>query len=348
MSLKTPVNTNRVQWVDLAKGLTILLVVILHSTGGVEKYLGSEGFMHYVIAFASTFRMPVFFAVAGLFAAKAISKEWHPFLDGKFAHFLYFYFFWMTIQFIFKAPFFINEFGKEGTVVYYLTSFVQPFGMLWFIYLLPIYFLVLRLTVGAPMLAQFAFAVACKYMLSATGIEIVDFFSKYYVFFLAGHFGRDIWFKMAETAREQKLASVIGLVVWAVANGAVLYFGYAKFTPVAIVMGILGFVAVIDFMAILPSRGLAQILRFFGQRSLPIYLGFFLPMGVSRLLLTKLCSACGAGMISFLVSLIAILGAIAMFEVAKRLPLLSYLYKRPLWARLTREKVEKPVFVPAE
>lgn len=348
MSDTSPAQKNRVAWVDLAKGMTILLVVIMHSTGGVEKYLGTEGFMHYVVAFASTFRMPVFFAVAGLFAAKAISKHWRPFLDGKFAHFFYFYFLWMTIQFVFKAPFFISEFGKEGTLLYYLSSFVQPFGMLWFIYLLPIYFLVLRLSAGVPMLAQFAFAVACKYILSATGIEVVDFFSKYYVFFLVGHFGRDIWFKMAETAREQKLASIVGLAVWVVANGAVLYFGYAQFTPVAIVMGILGFVAVIDFLAILPSRGLAQILRFCGQRSLPIYLGFFLPMGVSRLLLPKLCTVCGAGMISFLVSVIAILGAIAMYELCKRLPLLHYLYQRPNWTRLTLKNAEKPAYLPAE
>ena len=242
----------------------------------------------------------------------------------------------------------MEKFGADGTLLAYILAYVQPFGLLWFIYLLPIFFLVLRLTQGAPMLAQFAFAIACKYMFFDTDIKIVEFFSKYYVFFLAGHLGKDIWFKMAETARQQKGATIVGLTVWTLANGAVLYFGYTQFTPVAIVMGILGFIAVIEFLAILPKRGLAQILTFCGQRSLPIYLGFFLPMGVSRLVLPKLCPLCSAGMISFLVSVIAILGAIAMFEVVKRIPILSFLYKRPHWARLEREKQDKSSYVPAE
>ena len=98
---------------------------------------------------------------------------------------------------------------------------------------------------------QFAIAIACKFTLTATGIELIDFFSKYYVFFLAGHFGRDIWFALAHSAREQKLASVVGLAIWAVANGLVVWFGYDEIVPVAIIMGVLGFMAVIDFMGIL-------------------------------------------------------------------------------------------------
>ena len=328
----------RVEWVDLAKGLTILLVVIMHATLGVEKYLGAEGWMHHVITFATPFRMPVFFAVAGLFAAKAITKDWRTFLDSKFLHFAYFYILWMTIQFIFKTPFFIKEFGAESTILYYIASFVQPFGLLWFIYLLPIYFLFLRLTKSAPMLGQFAFAIACKYMLTDTGINVVDFFSKYYVFFLAGHFGRDLWFRLAEMARDNRVLALAGLAVWALSNGAVIHLGYSDVTPVAIVLGVLGFVAVVELMAILPQRGPAQILHYCGQRSLPIYLGFFLPMGVSRLLIPKLCEVCSAGMVAFIVSAFSILGAIVMVELVKAIGIGSFLYIRPGWARLKHRR----------
>ncbi len=73
-----------------------------------------------------------------------MSKDWSFFLNNKLVHFAYFYLLWMTIQFAFKAPFFIQDFGAEGTALYWLTSFVQPFGLLWFIYLLPVCFIVLR------------------------------------------------------------------------------------------------------------------------------------------------------------------------------------------------------------
>ena len=335
-----------VDWVDLSKGLTILLVVVMHSINGVEKYMGSEGWMHPVLAFATPFRMPVFFAVAGLFAARAISKDWSIFLDKKFAHFGYFYFLWMTIEFIFKTPFFIQEFGAHETGLYYILSFVQPFGPLWFIYLLPFYFLALRLMQPLPILAQFAIAIACKFLLSTTGIELIDFFSKYYVFFLAGHFGRDIWFALAQSARQQKVASILGLIVWAAANGLVVSMGYEEIVPVAIIMGVLGFMAVVDFMGIItefaPGRALAKIFRYLGSHSLPIYLGFFLPMGVSRILVMKFGNG-DPGLSALIVSSATVIGAILMYEIVMRLKIGTFLYVRPEWARL-KKKTKKLAF----
>ena len=340
----------RIDWVDLAKGLTILLVVVMHSTFNVEKSLGAEGFMHQLVMFAAPFRMPVFFAVAGLFAARAISKDWRTFLDRKFVHFFYFYFLWMSIQFIFKAPFFVQEMGVEGTALYYLASFVQPFGLMWFIYLLPIYFVILRLSQPLPMGVQFVLAIVAKFLLSDTGILVLDYFAKYYVFFLIGHFGRDLWFSLANSARQQKGLAVAGLLVWALANGAAVHFGYSDYLPVAIILGLVGFLAVIDLMAILPragiaSVGIAPVLAYCGQRSLPIYLGFFLPMGVTRIVYPLLCEMCSVGTISFIVSLSSIVGAILMYEAVRWIGIGGFLYSRPQWARLpsTRKRL-----VPAE
>ena len=352
MTNRDPNTKQHVDWVDLTKGLTILLVVVMHSINGVEKYLGSEGWMHPILTYATPFRMPVFFAVAGLFAARAIVKEWPVFLDKKFFHFGYFYFLWMTIEFIFKTPFFVQQFGAHETGLYYLLSFVQPFGPLWFIYLLPFYFLALRLMRPLPILLQFAIAIACKFMLTATGIELIDFFSKYYVFFLAGHFGRDIWFALAHSAREQKLASVVGLAIWAVANGLVVWFGYDEIVPVAIIMGALGFMAVIDFMGILtefaPGRGLAKVFRYLGRHSLPIYLGFFLPMGVTRILVLKFGNG-DPGLSALIVSMAAVIGAILMYEVVMRLKIGTFLYARPQWAKLNKEsKPPEQITVAAE
>ena len=203
-----------------------------------------------------------------------------------------------------------------------------------------------------PMLLQFAIAIACKFMLTTTGIELIDFFSKYYVFFLAGHFGRDIWFALAHSAREQKLASMLGLVVWAVANGLVVWLGYGEIVPVAIIMGVLGFMAVVDFMGIItefaPGRALAKVFRYLGGHSLPIYLGFFLPMGVTRILVMKFGNG-DPGLSALLVSMAAVIGAILMYEVVMRVKIGTFLYVRPQWARLSKEgKESKQITVAAE
>ena len=56
----------------------------------------------------------------------------------------------MTIQFGFKAPGFAAEHGWHRVGFLYLESFVEPFGTLWFIYLLPIFFVVTKLSRGIP------------------------------------------------------------------------------------------------------------------------------------------------------------------------------------------------------
>ena len=96
--------SHRVDWVDYAKGICIIFVVMMHSTLGVEAAAGQEGWMHYVVAFAKPFRMPDFFLISGLFLARVIDRDWTTYLDRKVVHFAYFYVLWMTIQIGVKAP----------------------------------------------------------------------------------------------------------------------------------------------------------------------------------------------------------------------------------------------------
>src|ERR1700759_1112662 len=101
----------RVDWVDYARGICIVMVVMMHSTLGVELAAGREGFMHAVVEFARPFRMPDFFLISGLFLARVIDRDWRDYLDKKVVHFAYFYVLWVTIQFAFKAPLFAQEHG---------------------------------------------------------------------------------------------------------------------------------------------------------------------------------------------------------------------------------------------
>src|SRR5207247_1166787 len=86
----------RIDWVDYAKGFCIVMVVMMHSTLGVEAALGREGFMHYLVAFAKPFRMPDFFLISGLFLARVVDRDWRGYADRKVVHFAYFYLLWVT------------------------------------------------------------------------------------------------------------------------------------------------------------------------------------------------------------------------------------------------------------
>src|SRR3954462_8972118 len=146
----SPSHSMRVDWVDYAKGICIVMVVMMHSVLGVEAAAGQTGFMHALVAFAKPFRMPDFFLISGLFLSVVIDRDWRTYLDRKVVHFAYFYLLWVTIQFGFKAPAFAAETSWSHAGYLYLESFMEPFGTLWFIYLLPIFFVVTKLTRNMP------------------------------------------------------------------------------------------------------------------------------------------------------------------------------------------------------
>src|SRR5438477_1861950 len=173
----------RVDWVDYAKGFCIVFVVMMHSTLGVGQAAGQEGWLHTVVAFAKPFRMPDFFMISGLFLAQVIDRDWRTYLDRKVVHFAYFYVLWMSIQFLVKAPILVHEHGGLGLVWLYVESFWEPFGTLWFIYLLPIFFVVTKLAhaLRLPPWAVWLVAAALEIAHIDTGWTVIDEFASRFV-----------------------------------------------------------------------------------------------------------------------------------------------------------------------
>src|ERR1700751_370103 len=169
-------STPRIDWVDYAKGICIVMVVMMHSVLGVEAAAGQTGFMHGLVAFAKPFRMPDFFLISGLFLSIVIDRDWRTFLDRKVVHFAYFYLLWVTIQFGFKAPSFAAESNWHHVGYLYLESFIEPFGTLWFIYLLPIFFVATKLTRKVPALAIWTAPAGLEMVHVATGWTVIDEF----------------------------------------------------------------------------------------------------------------------------------------------------------------------------
>src|ERR1700686_1014153 len=181
----------RVDWVDYAKGFCIVFVVMMHSTLGVEQAVGHEGWLHTVVAFARPFRMPDFFLISGLFLAKVIDRDWRTYLDRKVVHFVYFYLLWTVLQFALKAPMFAQQHGVAGSAWLYVESFWEPFGTLWFIYLLPIFFAVTKLarSLAIPPALVWLVAAALESAPIATGSTVIDEFASRVVFFFTGSLG---------------------------------------------------------------------------------------------------------------------------------------------------------------
>jgi uncharacterized membrane protein YcfT len=335
----------RVDWVDYAKGFCIVFVVMMHSTLGVENVAGREGWLHAVVAFAKPFRMPDFFLISGLFLAQVIGRDWRTYLDRKVVHFVYFYLLWTAIQFAIKAPVFVHEHGPLSTIWLYIESFWEPFSTLWFIYLLPIFFVATKLahSVRIPPLVVWLAAAALEIAHIHTGATVVDEFASRFVYFYTGYLFAPRIFALAKSVEVHPETALAGLVAWGVINGLLVFNGLAELPFVSLALGLAGAAAVVGISAMLAKSDLVAPLRYCGRNSIVIYLAFFLPMAASRAVLLKTGWITDIGTVSAIVTLIGVVGALAWFW-AVRWTFLRFMFERPerFWIAPKKRLVLQP------
>ena len=324
---------DRVDWVEYAKGFCIVMVVMMHSTLGVEAAVGHESWVHAFVAFAKPFRMPDFFLISGLFLARVIDRDWRTYLDRKVLHFAYFYVLWVTIQFAFKAPGFAAEQGALGVAKLYAESFIEPFGTLWFIYLLPIFFVVVKATRGVPVIAIWLVGAALEIAHIQTGWTVIDEFANRFVYFYTGYVLAGRIFSIAATVQARPMLAAAGLMVWALFNGAYVVMGLDAQPFISLTLGLIGAVAVVSVSALMAKSDVFAPLRYLGRNSIVVYLAFFLGMAGSRALLLRSGIIPDTGTVALLVTACGIGVAVALFW-AVRGTALKFLFERPAWARL--------------
>ena len=323
-----PARSGRVDWVDYAKGICIVMVVMMHSVLGVELAAGENGFMHPLVAFAKPFRMPDFFLISGLFLPLVIDRDWRTYLDRKVVHFAYFYVLWVTIQFGFKAPGFAAESSWAHAGYLYLESFVEPFGTLWFIYLLPIFFVITKATRRVPPPLIWGLAAILEMTHFSTGWTAIDEFGARFVYFYTGYLLADRVFALSNLARKEPGLARAALAIWAIANASLVHQGLSEWPVISLMLGLAGAGAVITVATLLARVKWFDFIRFCGEHSIVIYLAFFLPMAATRTLLLHIGIIHDVGVMSLTVTLSALFGALAIWHVAIRFGA-NFLFERP-------------------
>ncbi len=327
----------RVNWVDYAKGICIVLVVAMHSTLGVEKAVGEVSALHGFIDWAKPFRMPDFFMISGLFLASRIQRPWRGFLDTKFVHFAYFYVLWMSIQFLFKGHDIYQTSGALGLLHDYALGFLEPFGTLWFIYMLAIFFVVTKALIKAPPLLVFAVAALLEMAPIETGHLLIDEFASRYVYFFAGYWLAKNIFKFADEMNKRSAFHIfVGLLLWGVANFILVKTGWAAQPGVGLCLGFIGAGAVISMGVWFSKFGWAHALQYLGKNSIVVYLAFFLFMAFTRTLLLRYVPNLNLTAMSLLTTAAGVAGPVILYQLTKN-TMLNFLFKRPEWARLAEQ-----------
>jgi uncharacterized membrane protein YcfT len=331
----------RVAWVDYAKGICILLVVLMHSTLGVEKAAGQLSWLHGFIEWAKPFRMPDFFLISGLFLAQRIDKPWRSFLDSKVLHFAYFYLLWMTILFVVKSGLLTGTLSPGQALRLWATGFIEPNAAVWFIYMLPLFMLALKLTRNIPPALIFALAAVLEALPIDTGWTVIDEFSGRSVYVFVGYWLAGPVFAFARFVGTLPLPTALtGFAAWLAVNTLGVWSGYAAMPGISLVLGLLGACAVVTCGVLLSKLKLADSLRYCGENSIVIYLAFSIFMAAARVILLRFGVPADLGSVALLCTVAGVIGPLALYW-AVRGTHLAFLFKRPAWAHL-RPKTTLP------
>jgi uncharacterized membrane protein YcfT len=332
------VQKHRIDWVDYSKGICIILVVMMHTTLGVEKASGSISWLNGFIEWAKPFRMPDFFLISGLFLSARIDKSWRNYFDIKVLHFAYFYILWMSIQMLIKAYGIYQVQGAAGVATFYAMGFIEPFGTLWFIYLLAVFFVVTKALRSIAPFIIFAVAALLEMAPIETGWSLVDEFASRYVYFFAGYWLAKYVFGFAERVSARSVAVIFSsLIIWAYVNYQFVHYGFAAMPGIGLALGFVGAAAVVSAGVLLSKTQMAAAIRYCGQNSIVIYLSFFLFMAAGRSVLLKFAPGIDLGLISLLVTAGGVIGPVLLFWFTRETPL-SFLFHRPAWAKLALQK----------
>ncbi len=343
---------NRIAWIDYAKGLCIILVVQLHVAVAIEQDIvgGGAGLFgqnwqteHWGVWFAAAwepFRMPLFFLVAGLFLARSIETPWRDYLDRKGLHFAYFYILWLTITFVLKAGAISG--GDFGVwLERYLLAYIDPFGPLWFIYLLGVFFIVTRLLSSVPLSLLWIAAALLHIPHLETGSKLIDEFTSRYVFFVTGYIVSARILVWADAAPRSIGTLAVGSLILAGLTATAFVFDALAWPGVTLGLGLGGCAMLIGWLAIAARHNLAPWLAFCGRHSIIIYLAAFIPAGAARSIGIKVLPAGDATTLTLQVGVVVsgVLGALILWQIATRVGL-SFLFERPAWARLPASDIK--------
>jgi len=271
---------DRLTWVDAAKGISIVLVVVGHAFSWLAAagYATSSPFG--INEALANMRLPLFFFASGLFAASLLEGSWRRLFSKRLALLAWVFFLWQFIDIGYTLVVGIVIRGAPvGDVVHEAAwkpfeSIVRPMNELWFLWALCIMFIVVKLLWKLPVTVRL-FAVLTPALImnsldpaqealvqESMNLGWVGLFNYTFVFMLAALLGKPAAVKIGRVNPLVATAAALGagaallcapLVNWGVFDIVFIFVGLAFGISIALLTQRLGW------------------LRAIGRNTLPIY-----------------------------------------------------------------------------
>lgn len=278
--------TERLDWADIAKGISILLVVMWHSCFKAEGSMVLINTLNESLIFL---RMPLFFFVSGFFIHKTLSESWSTFLKSKIGNLIYLFLVWSFLNdIVFETAPILIKFGQikvNNPLIY----FFHPPATLWFIFALAIGLIVMKLVRNLPrwlMIPAFLFL----YWFAALdgqwrNVEFLIRVARLVPFMYLGF----ICFQFVNK-KIKEYYSFFWPVIFIIPFGyyVIMYSPLAGFPLATFFASILGLSVLLSVSYGISETWIGDLLAYVGKNSLYIYVLHRIPVAFGKTLLFKL------------------------------------------------------------
>jgi len=323
----------RLEWVDVAKGLGIALVVLGHTLRGLVNagLLNPEGPVAVVDRWIYAFHMPLFFILSGLFLARSADRPLRSFVADKLLRLGYPYLVWVTLQTLVMVV--LSRYTNHPSHLSDLARAVyQPPMQFWFFYALLLQSLIFGLLwktgmgrAGVLIVSLLAW-VSARWVPAGTWLPFLqarDYFPYLALGVLLGR--ADVMERIGSLSR-----------VWA---GVIVTAGFGLVTAflnlhlleqreAAMAAALAGSAAVIALSASVARRGAVPAVSLWGKESLAIYCAHTLASAGVRIGLKSVLHLSSPGIHLALGVLVGLCGPLALVWLTKRFRF-PYLFELP-------------------
>lgn len=337
----------RLGWIDVAKGISILLVVLIHARRWLE-FIGAKAvWIEQFNAIFLTARMPLFFTMSGLLAIKWIQqKTWKELYTHKLSLILWVFIVWQPIVFTYKyaAAIILPNQEDPSLNAHLLRMFafpLRPNGELWFLWALILAFTTAKLTHWVPSRVQVAVSglisagwiTWAKTMLGASLFRLIgsgwDGLFTYYFFFISAVLYKDQIISLVSKLSAFRAAFIISS--WLIVYGIIVNLQITSLPGIGLLLKLLGVASGLA-LAVLLSR--VTLLASLGQQTLPIYLAhsFFIVITVCLLHLSgiQLSPILAASIAPWVLTGLAVMLSLAFSKKAGN-GFFQFLFIQPEW-----------------
>ena len=280
-------STPRIEWVDAARGIGIVLVVFAHDVRGLEL-VGTSPLATRVDRLIYAFHMPLFFFLAGLFASQSARRGARAFVTDKLRVIAYPYLLWSLLQGVLQIAM-TRQTNSHLAWRDLVAIPYQPIMQFWFLYTLFLVFILFLVChrLRVPTWGFLALGIGLSW-LSSKGIPPhgeIDSLCIYFVYFTLG-----LTFSEALRRRMGGMQPLPSLVAGAAGFGVLVALVERVGVPwpvgvLAAAVGTMGTLFLAQAASAAPGMG---FLRTLGAYSLQIYVAHSMASAAMRIALHRI------------------------------------------------------------